>query len=164
MLDVQTVSKGLLAMSYACRAQRAEDVNGAMAAVWLDAMRRNGVTPQEFGDRCKAVVDSAAFFPSVGEFLKPVLAAKPSSAQILDPVVTGVNAHGVVVIESKSLLRPGQRSLPAGTPPGQAMASFGVARALPAPTPEQAEREARQSRRVPVDAGEIARLAEAKRL
>ena len=137
MLDLTTVTKGLLAMAYATRGQRPEDVNGAMASVWLDALKRNRITPSEFADRCRQTVDSAGFFPSVGEFLRPLVKAKPSFAVIADPVVTGMTALGVTVIEDRANLRPGQTALSTTVSESEARDTFGVPKALPAPEPDK---------------------------
>lgn len=134
MLDLQTVAKGLLALSYATRGQKPDDVNGAMAAVWLDALNRNRVTPKEFVDRCRQVSDTAGFFPSVGEFLAPVLKAKPSFAVIQDPVYTGLSPLGVPTVASASSLPNGVTALPATATEDDLREAFGVPKALPAPS------------------------------
>lgn len=142
---IQSIAEGLTVMANSLRGQAPDTVTGAMANVWLSAMLRNGVSAREFADRCLHLADTSQFFPSIGEFLKPIRDAKPSFAVIEDPVLTGENEIGSRrLAESKGLpylelgsaeTLPSPHNSPSPLPPVKTMPQ------LPSPKDIEAKRE-----------------------
>jgi len=92
---------GLIGLAYLCKAKKPEEVDAGMVEAWRSRLNANEVTSQEFALRCGQVGDKSGFYPSLGEFMKPILDSRPSFAAIPD----AVNCEGGIVASRRAALK-----------------------------------------------------------